>query len=289
MSGPENLRGIDYQVSCSVLLILSTLADESSPLTVVHVESLDDEGEDLALEFQDGRVLQIQLKKLAEGYNWTPAGLRPVLSRFSRLDKTSECLFISDGSASRQFTPLRQFLEGTGDLTDEERDSVCGDGLSAEDLEALRGRVRIQTRFFPSPDDADPARYVTGEIHRLLLRGPFSLEKDATDIAAGLWRTLYDAGSAALRSCERSGCGRVTWRHEKDSLPNRFDRRAVGDRSLRHAWGEERPHRHAPALPAARDLERHLLPGQERRHLESAPARLPTLAGGLAAVPSLAR
>jgi hypothetical protein len=62
----------------------------------------------------------------------------------------------------------------------------------------------------------------------------------------------------------------------------------VGDRACRHAWSEERPHGHAAALPPARDLERHLLPGQERRHLESTSPRFTTLAGRVAAVPALA-
>src|SRR5690606_4011061 len=66
------------------------------------------------------------------------------------------------------------------------------------------------------------------------------------------------------------------------------DGHAVGDRSLGYARGEERPYGHSQALSASRDLERDLLPGQERRHLASAPARLPALAHGLAAVPPLA-
>ncbi len=197
MSGPENLRGIDYQISCSLLLILQALAENRSSLIRVKIESIDDESEDLTLEFHDGRTMQVQLKKLAEGYNWTPTTLRPVLSRFSRISNQSDFVFISDGSASRQLLPLKRFLEGDGELTDEDMKTVCGEGLSPSDLRSLRGRVRIQTRYFPSSDESDPAGQVTAEIHRLLIRGPFSLKRDVVELTNRLWRTLYAAGQAA--------------------------------------------------------------------------------------------
>src|SRR5258708_23330325 len=147
MSGPDNLRGVDYQIACSVLLILKTLADDNSPLASVQIESLDDQGEDIAFQFRDGRSLQIQLKKLAEGYNWTPAGLRPVLARFAQLNRAADCLFISDGSASRHVLPLKRFLEGHEELTDEVRDGVCDETFSSDELRSLGGRVTIRTRF----------------------------------------------------------------------------------------------------------------------------------------------
>jgi hypothetical protein len=197
MSGPDNLRGIDYQIACSVFIILTALANESSQIVTLQVESLDEDGEDLTFRLEDGRVNQIQIKKRAEGYNWTPASLRPVLAKFAQLDRAAECWFISDGSASRQLLPLKRFLEGTAELTDEVRDSVCNNVFSPERLLSLRGRLRIDTRYYPSPKEADPAATLRTEIRRLLLSGPFSLTADPIDVSTRLWRTVYSAGREA--------------------------------------------------------------------------------------------
>lgn len=194
MSGVDNLRGIDYQISCSVLLALSALAGEDGDLSEVQIDSLDDTNEDLSFRFRDRPPLQIQIKKLAEGYNWTASTLRPVLSRFAQLDDGAECWFVSDGSAARQILPLKRFLAGEAELPLDVQNDVCGHGLSVENLNSLAGRVRLRTRFFPSPDEADPASAVRAEIHRSLLRGPFSTTDDPAVIAPRLWHVLYDAG-----------------------------------------------------------------------------------------------
>lgn len=194
MSGVENLRGIDYQISCSVLLVLRELADDDGDLREIQIDSLDDTSEDLSFRFEDRPALQIQIKKLAEGYNWTPSTLRPVLSRFATLEDNADCLFISDGSASRQVLPLKRFLAGEADLPEEVQKDVCGGDLSVDALSSLAGRVRLQTRFFPSGNEADPASTVRAEIHRLMLRGPFSLAADPDVVIPKLWQVLYTAG-----------------------------------------------------------------------------------------------
>jgi hypothetical protein len=198
MSGPENLRGIDYQVSCSLFLILNKFLNTGSEVIEIQIESLDEDGEDLAFRLQNGTTLQIQIKKLAEGYNWTPSSIRPVLSRFSKMDENTDFLFISDGSASRQLESLKRFLEGQGDLTPAERDSACGEGLSYPALLSLRGRVRIKTRYFPSSDESNPAQQLRAEINRTLLRSPFLIDRDAAEVTERLWRVVYESGRTAL-------------------------------------------------------------------------------------------
>jgi hypothetical protein len=194
MSGVENLRGIDYQISCSVLVVLQMLADDEADLSEISIDSLDDTGEDLTISFLSGGSLHIQIKKLTEGYNWTATTLRPVLSRFATFDIHSQCWFITDGSASRQVHPLRSFLAGDSEIAQDLLDEVSGEGLTIADLNALAGRVRLMTRYFPSPDAADPAALVRGEILRLLVRGPFSLADDPAIITPKLWNVLYQAG-----------------------------------------------------------------------------------------------
>ena len=54
MSGPENLRGIDYQICCTLLLLLNALVDDTR-FVEVQIESVDDDGEDLAFHYEDSR------------------------------------------------------------------------------------------------------------------------------------------------------------------------------------------------------------------------------------------
>jgi hypothetical protein len=190
MSGPENLRGVDYQISTSMLLILQALVDDPVSVASIRFDSLDNEGEDLALSFADGSVREIQIKKLAEGYNWTPASIRPILSKFAQ-GNGSRFEFITDGSASRQVQILGQYLAGNADIDHELQESVCGDELDLQALESLNGRAAIRSRFFPSPHGEDPAAHVREEVRKLLNRGSFSLAKSAEVAEAGLWLEVY--------------------------------------------------------------------------------------------------
>lgn len=196
MSGPENFRGVDYQVTTSVLLVLQALVSDRLQVESIQIDSLDDDGEDLGIVFSDGRAREIQLKKLSEGYNWTVARLAPILRRFSALDVTTECSFVTDGSAARAVIPLRHYLEGTGGLTGEIRDALERAGLPRDDLAKLEGRVRLETRFFPSPDEADPAARVRLEVDRTLVAGPFSLTRSAAEIRNSLWADFFAATKA---------------------------------------------------------------------------------------------
>ncbi|MDB5355788.1 MAG: AAA-like domain protein [Phycisphaerales bacterium] len=194
MSGSENLRGIDYQVACSLLLVLDALSEHDSGLVSVQIDSLNNDEEDLTLRFRTDPTRHIQLKKRAEGYNWTASSLRPVLAKFSQQDAKAECVFISDGSLSPQLRSLVRFLQEGEDLSDKVYQAVCVDGFSKAELDFLRGRVSIRTRFFPSPDETDPSRLVMAEIRGKLLRGPFSFNGEAEQISRRLWQELYAGG-----------------------------------------------------------------------------------------------
>lgn len=198
MSGPENLRGIDYQICCTLLLVLNALVEDTS-FVEVQIESIDNDGEDLSFHYGDSRHLEVQLKKLAEGYNWTPASLRPILRRFSELPSTCECLFLSDGSASRELGPLKAFLETGGLPSSDVIGAVCNTEFTEQGLKQLAGRVRFNTRHFSSPDEADPARSVRAEIERAIVVGPFALTGSAKEVAERLWAVVFRAAKAATK------------------------------------------------------------------------------------------
>lgn len=196
MSGPENLRGVDYQIACTVLLALRALADEPDALSAIDVESLDDEGEDLAIRQLDGRVLQVQVKKLAEGYNWTPSSLRPILARFVDQDSHVDCEFVTDGSAGAEVKALSEYLAGGAPLSKTVRAAVTGKGLSEAELDSLVGRVSLRTRFYPSQDPAHAAQLVKAEAERLMLHGPFELRAPSSLVYDVLWNAFFDAAKA---------------------------------------------------------------------------------------------
>jgi hypothetical protein len=193
MSGPDNLRGVDYQISCSVLEILRLFASRTR-IAFVAFESLDDDGEDLAITFEDDKRLQVQIKKQVEGYNWSASKLRPILQKFSGYQNDVECEFITDGPLPREIVNLKPYLadhkwKGEFDIT-----TLLSDELTEEQVRRLRGRTRIRSRYLPSDNEDDPAKFVRTEIHNSLTTGPFTLSQEPAIVESSLWKTVFELG-----------------------------------------------------------------------------------------------
>jgi hypothetical protein len=80
MSGPENLRGFDYQVSYSLLRVIEAIVENKSDITF-QFESLNEEEEDFNII--DSNCTEFhQLKKRNEGNHWSPVDMKPIFANF---------------------------------------------------------------------------------------------------------------------------------------------------------------------------------------------------------------
>ncbi len=198
MSGPENIRGIDYQVSYTILRVLEELSKVNRDLIEVQVESLDDTGEDLNLFFFDGISERIQLKKKSEGYQWTPSELKPILSNFIQNNgENVRFAFVTNGPASRDVKSLKEKIEKGNVPEDKFLKKFCTKELEPSDIKSIMSKLAIITRAYSSDDDNDPARLIKEQIKKILMRPPFLIEEDLETVFSKLWKYFFDLSKRA--------------------------------------------------------------------------------------------
>jgi hypothetical protein len=192
MSGPENLRGVDYQISMSLCRVLQELCFEQDALSSVQFESLSELEEDLNLTYTDGTQEFIQIKKRMEGHQWTPSTILPVLRRFlEKNEPHRHFTFITDGPGNPDVREFRIALEN-GNLSDTVLRKFCGDRVSPEDLKGVTNRLTLRTRTYVSDNDDDPAREVRREISRIIAGEPFLLTRPIDVVIDSLWAIVFD-------------------------------------------------------------------------------------------------
>lgn len=192
MSGPESLRGFDYQISYTLLHVLRVFVQEGGLPREFAVEDLDDEGADLILRFEERPSLRVQIKKLAEGYQWTPRRLACVIHKFCAIRGDSDFLFVSNGQGNRNVARLKNVLLEGGEIPEDVLDVLSSGQCSQRRLSEVLTHLHIWTRCYPSDDDADPARGIRAEIERVLTQGRFQLRRNYAVVLTCLWRSLFE-------------------------------------------------------------------------------------------------
>lgn len=187
MSGPDTLRGIDYQITTSALRVLTALAQDGNALREVTFDSLDDEGEDLTLVFSDDTRHQIQIKKRSEGYLWTEQGVRNIIAHFLNTSRNgSEFIFITDAPGNPD---VRRFKEGDIDAIKIQK--LVSEHHTESSVRELLRRTTLHTRYFTSDDDQDPAKFVRSELERKLISPRIRTTRPIVDIVQRLWQTVF--------------------------------------------------------------------------------------------------
>ncbi|HZX73836.1 MAG TPA: dsDNA nuclease domain-containing protein, partial [Cyclobacteriaceae bacterium] len=200
MSGTENLKGFDYQISLALYKTLQHISNYEGDVSFLF-ESLSEEEEDFNILRKDRNEFY-QIKKRNEGYHWTPSDLKDIFSKFlSKKSTFNFFYFVTNGTANGEVKGLKDFLSGKDTLTDAELGKFLPDGYALSDLKLLLNNTQIITRFFSSDDDDDPASLLRSQIQQMLHKPPFELSKLIDQIYPHLWKIFFDyAREAKVKS-----------------------------------------------------------------------------------------
>lgn len=201
MSGPDNIQGLDYQVTYCVLRILEALCVGPPALAGIQVESLSEDEEDLNLYFSDGTEEFIQIKKKTEGYQWTGPTLRPVLRKFNEKRKNGRRFrFVSDAPLDLKMVQLREAVREGGELPASTVTSIVGDiakdHLPDADLRAVLPEVNFQTNYHTSHISTDPGINVREAAKRLLVADRYALSGAVESSFTQAWRIVFNLGKS---------------------------------------------------------------------------------------------
>ncbi|MBU5424793.1 hypothetical protein KQI41_00105 [Tissierella pigra] len=193
MSGVDNLQGIDYQVSYSVLILLELIQSELCSVDGIKFESLTEEEEDLNIYRCDGSKEFIQIKKKAEGYHWTPSEMKTIFEKFQAKDKENVYFkFVTNGGGNTTVAELKRKLLNGKALSDDLLDNFSSTNMSIVDLKSILKRTKILTLEYTSNDTNNPAYVVNERIKDILLSTTFQLTDTVENAFNSLWKYVFD-------------------------------------------------------------------------------------------------
>jgi len=200
MSGPENLRGIDYQISFSLLKILMLIRDDFTRVNSIKFESLNEEEEDFNIFWNDGNADYIQIKKKMEGYHWVPSEIKYILESFLKKDTPNvRFSFITNGGGNVSVRDLKNALKKGTPLSDELLLEFTTKILDISRLRALLKKTSIMTTAYAYYDDDNPGFLIREEICRLLNNTPFYVSDDINKALNTLWMHIFDLAKSASK------------------------------------------------------------------------------------------
>ncbi|WP_129351217.1 nSTAND3 domain-containing NTPase [Solidesulfovibrio carbinolicus] len=199
MGGPDNLRGMDYQVSVSLFLVLKIITGEGLNVHSIQFDSLDDEEEDLNVYLESGHVIYCQIKKKNESYHWTPSTVKPIFEKFSQKHTDYATYhFVTNAAGNSDVVNLKNEIK-SGSISQKTIDSFCPESVDVGVFLDIVRRCQIDTRFFSSNDDGNPALVVQDKIKDIICRYPFLSKKPIDDMFTSLWKHIYDLSKDSRR------------------------------------------------------------------------------------------
>src|SRR5665647_1211437 len=212
MSGPDNLKGFDYQITYSLLKTLELIKLGVLDCTIIY-ESLDENEEDFNIVLPDVSEYH-QLKKRIEGNHWTPSDLKEIFQKFiSKDSSTTNFYFVTNGTANREVKKLKELLNKNELPTDDFLKDFLPKNCTLDELRKLLKRTTILTRHYSSEDDDNPAKLLKNAVLDCLNRPPFKLNQNENLAYNIVWKIIYDLAREAksikmkflLQSFEKSG------------------------------------------------------------------------------------
>jgi len=193
MGGPDNLRGIEYQISYTVYRVVAALISDPRNVIGFEVESLDNGAEDLNIHYEDGRIERIQIKKRDESYQWLPSGLKPVLKRFVENQKpTDDFVFVTNAPGNADLRILKEKIASGMKLDSQMLKKFTAGGLTQRNVSKILRRTAIYTRAFSSDDDTQPGKVLREKAKQILSTPPYWLAGDLDDAFNAIWTYVYD-------------------------------------------------------------------------------------------------
>lgn len=200
MSGPENLRGVDYQITYTMFRILELIKSEKEEIQYVQFESLNEEEEDFNIIRKNGNIDYIQVKKRMEGYHWTPSDLKVIFENFYyKKGSNVRFYFVTNGGGNTDVSELKRILQKGTIPSDELISKFITNNLNISLLKDILPNVNLQTFQFTSDKDEDPAYIIRREVFKLMNEPPFFLVKEINDVYDVIWKYIFDLSK---KSCK---------------------------------------------------------------------------------------
>lgn len=197
MSGVDNLQGIDYQISYSVLTLLEIIKNKTTNVDSIKFESLTEEEEDLNLIRCDGTKEYIQIKKKSEGYHWTPSEMKTIFEKFQEKDEPNISFkFVSNGGGNVIVTCLKKSLLNDQTPSIEVLNNFVSPKLDTRKLLLLLRKTTILTLEYSSSNIYNPSFIINQHIHDLLLSTSFYLSDALENVFNSLWKYVFDLSKA---------------------------------------------------------------------------------------------
>lgn len=188
MSGVDNLRGIDYQITYSVLRLLQILINECDEVDSIQFESLTEDEEDLNIFLKNGNKEYIQIKKKAEGYSWTASELREIMQKFyNKNDSNTRFTFISDGTGNKDVAELKSCLLNHKNPTNVLLKKFSSSTLTVDKLKSILNKTTILTQSYTSVDSSLPGSVIRENCLSLLRTTNFTLSNNPENIFESTW------------------------------------------------------------------------------------------------------
>jgi hypothetical protein len=198
MSGPENLKGIDYQISFTLLTIIEFLKEDFKQIKELIFESLNEDEEDFNIIKKDGSKLFFQIKKKTEGYNWTPSELKHILTKFYlKNDGNTKFFFISNGGGNTKVKELKDKLNKNIILSDKFLIDFSTENMDIKQLKSFIKNLSIRTLSYTTDEINDPAKLIREKIINLICKPPFLLNEGVNKIYDSLWKYIFDLSKNA--------------------------------------------------------------------------------------------
>jgi hypothetical protein len=196
MSGPENLKGFDYQITYSLLKTFELIKLGVLDCKIIY-ESLDENEEDFNIILPDGSEFH-QLKKRIEGNHWTPGDLKSIFEKFlSKGTPTTNFFFVTNGTANPEVKKLKELLAKNASPPDDLLKDFLPEKKTLKELKELLKKTTILTRHYSSDDDENPAKLLKIAALEYLNRPPFSLKQNDELVYNNAWKIIYDLAREA--------------------------------------------------------------------------------------------
>jgi hypothetical protein len=196
MSGPENLKGFDYQITYSLLKTIELIKLGVSDCKIIY-ESLEENEEDFNIILPDGSEYH-QLKKRIEGNHWTPGDLKSIFEKFlSKSTATTNFFFVTNGTANPAVKKLKELLYKNETPSDDLLKDFLPEKKTLKELKELLKRTTILTRHYSSEDDENPAKLLKIAALDYLNQPPFSLKQNDELVYNNAWKITYDLAREA--------------------------------------------------------------------------------------------
>lgn len=193
MSGIDTIKGIDYQVSYTLFMIVNFLAKREKNIEKFKFESLTEEEEDFNIFFTNGFVEYIQIKKKDEGYMWIPSEMKTVFAHYvNNYGEKTRFRFITNGSANSDVKKLKKYLNNSNKvISKKDIEKYLPENVQYDFFVKMLNSIKIETLVMVSSDD-DISSNVKRETIHLMNSSSFFLNGYSADIYDKIWKYIFD-------------------------------------------------------------------------------------------------